>query len=78
MLPPLASPVPLSRRRPRRHVDDLVVLERRRAALQAQIDAAELDETDPQQLNLWLAERMLIDRKIGKLRQSGLSPEGAS
>jgi len=63
--------------RPRRSLSlqELLELERRRERVQADIDAAELDTTTPAQLNLWLAERVLIDRAISRLHNQERNPE---
>jgi hypothetical protein len=48
----------------------LLELERLRARVQSDIDAAELGVTTPAQLNDWLANRVLIDRAIGRLHNA--------
>src|SRR5689334_3535746 len=53
----------------------LAELERRRTEVQACIDAASLETTTPAQFNLWLAERVLIDRSIGRQIQALVTPE---
>lgn len=53
----------------------LAALERRRAQVQASIDAADIETTTPAQLNEWLATRVLLDRSIGRRTQALMDAE---